>query len=377
MAICLYGATGYTGKLVTDELVRRGADFVLGGRSREKLEQLSEERGEGAPVRIASVDDPRSLRALLEGCEVLINCAGPFTLAGEPVVAAAVETGTHYVDSTGEQPFMKMVFDRYGEKAERKGVALVPALGFDYVPGDCIARLAAEGHEPLDELVVAYAVSGFGASIGTLRSTLEILKGGDVVYSDGGWRPAPGGIFRASFDFPEPIGRQVMSRYPSGEVITVPLHTDTRKVTSMLSAGGIAPHPILAPVVPFMMPGLAMALRTPLRGLISKAVGRLPAGPDEQDRKAARFTIVAQAKGADGSSGSGTVRGSDPYGLTAVTLVYGAERMADHGYDRAGALAPAAAYDPTAFLNYLGDHGVSWELDRGAPERPRAAARTA
>ena len=69
----------------------------------------------------------------------MINCAGPFNRSGEPVVAAAVQTGSHYVDSTGEQNFMKMVFDRYGEEAERRGVGLVPALGFDYAPGDCIA----------------------------------------------------------------------------------------------------------------------------------------------------------------------------------------------------------------------------------------------
>jgi hypothetical protein len=60
------------------------------------------------------------------------------------------------------------------------------------------------------------------------------------------------------------------------------------------------------------------------------------------------------------------VRGSDVYGLTAVTLVHGAELMSAPGYDLAGALGPAAAYDPEAFLNYLGDHGVSWELSAGA-----------
>ena len=63
----------------------------------------------------------------MDGCQVVINCAGPFTLAGETVVAAAVDTGTHYVDSTGEQPYMQSVFERHGPAAERAGVALVPA----------------------------------------------------------------------------------------------------------------------------------------------------------------------------------------------------------------------------------------------------------
>ena len=117
--IVLYGATGYTGRLVTQELVDAGAEFVLGGRNAEKLASLSRDLGQGAPTRAASVDDPESLRALLDGVDVLINCAGPFTLAGEPVVRAAVDAGVHYVDSTGEQPFIRMVFERYGAEAER------------------------------------------------------------------------------------------------------------------------------------------------------------------------------------------------------------------------------------------------------------------
>ena len=298
----------------------------------------------------------------------MISCAGPFTLAGHALVRAAIDTGTHYVDSTGEQPFIKLVFDSHGAAAERAGVALVPALGFDYSPGDCIARLTARGHEPLEELQLAYAVKGLGMSRGTMRSALEIIKGGDVVYEDGDWRPAPFGVFRANFEFPEPIGRQLMSRYPSGEVITVPHHTRTKRVVSMVTARMMAPHPALAPILPYTLPPLALTLRTPLRGVLGRAIGALPEGPSEAERRAAQFTVVAVARGEDGSERRGVVRGSDVYGLTAVTLVHGAELVSAPGYDRAGALGPAAAFDPEAFLNYLGDHGVSWELSVGTAQ---------
>lgn len=171
------------------------------------------------------------LRHLLDGADVVINCAGPFTLAGDALARTAIDTRTHYVDSTGEQTFIAALFDRHGPAAERAGVALVPALGFDYLPGDCIARIAAEGHEPLREIVLAYSVRGFGMTRGTMRSALEMMRGGDLVYEGGGWQPAPPGIVRASFGFPEPIGRQAVSRYPSGELITVPRHTRTRPRT--------------------------------------------------------------------------------------------------------------------------------------------------
>jgi short subunit dehydrogenase-like uncharacterized protein len=379
VTIVLYGATGYTGRLVADELVRRGLDHLLSGRNAEALARLSDDRG--VPFRAARLDDDRALRDLLDGAAVVINCAGPFTLAGDALVRAAIDTGTHYVDSTGEQPFIQMVFEGCGAPAERAGVALVPALGFDYAPGDCIAHLAARGHEPLEELVLAYAVSGFAMTRGTLRSGLEIMKGGDVVYENGGWRSAPAGVSRAHFDFPAPIGRQTMSRFASGEVITVPRHTRTRRVVALVTAATAAPHPALAPVLPYAMPVLGLALQTPLRPLLGRAVGLLPEGPSEEGRRAARFTIVALAHGEEGSSVQGIVRGSDVYGLTAAALVRGAELLSDPGFDRAGALGPAAAFAPAAFLNYLatvhpqtsqesaGDRGreppvdFSWELD--------------
>ncbi len=135
--IAVYGATGYTGRLIAGELRRRGAEVVLAGRNRPKLEILAEDLGGELAIREASLDDSAALRELLDPCAAVIACAGPFQLHGEPVLAAAVETGTHYLDTTGEQPFMLKVFEDYGPSAERAGVALVTAMGFDY---------AARGH---------------------------------------------------------------------------------------------------------------------------------------------------------------------------------------------------------------------------------------
>ena len=135
--IAVYGATGYTGRLVAAELRRRGAEAVLAGRNRPKLEILAEDLGGGLAIQEASLDDSAALRELLDPCAAVIACAGPFRLHGEPVLAAAVETGTHYVDTTGEQPFMLKVFEDYGPSAEQ-------ARGG---PGDGDGlRLRARGH---------------------------------------------------------------------------------------------------------------------------------------------------------------------------------------------------------------------------------------
>jgi short subunit dehydrogenase-like uncharacterized protein len=366
--IAVYGATGYTGKLVARELARRDLDFVLSGRSAGKLRALASDLGGDPPVRPASLDDRDALRHVLGDCAAVINCAGPFMRYGEPVVRAAVETGTHYVDTTGEQPFMQFIYERLDDAAKAAEVAVVPAVGFDYVPGDLISALAARGLEPLSEVVIAYAAQGFAATRGTLHSGLEMLRSGGLEYRDGALRPVGWRPRRVHFTFPAPIGRLAMLPYPSGEVLTVPRHTRTRKVVTLINAGVAAPPGMPEDLVPLTQPALALALHTPAKALADLAIDRLPEGPSEEQRRAARFTIVVIARGEDGRTGRGLVSGGDVYGLTAVTAVHSAVMMADSGYDRAGALSPASAFEPLEFLNYLGDHGVSFELDGVAEE---------
>ena len=357
--IAVYGATGFTGGLIAWELKRAGADLLVAGRDGGKLEVLSEELG-GVPFVAVSVDDPAGLREMLEPCSVVIACAGPFGLHGEPVVAAAAATGTHYLDTTGEQGFMRTVFDRYGARAAETGAALVSGMGFDYLPGDLIATLTADGMGPLEEIVVAYCVHGFAPTHGTALSGLEIMRGGDVVWSDGGWRPAPRSADGGRWRFPEPIGEQRMLRYPAGEQVTVPRHVETARVRTLLN-GMVVPPPLM-PVAAAASPLLGLAMRTPLRGAMGALIRRLPAAPSEQQRKASRFTISCEARGKAGAR-RGTVRGSDVYGLTAVSLAHGAMLCADPAYDRSGALAPAQAFDPASFLATLADIGVSFEVD--------------
>ena len=118
--ITVYGATGYTGKLVAAELASREVPFIVAGRNREKLEALADRLdGPGGKPESHAVatTDPRGLKELFARSGAVIACAGPFSLHGEPVLAAAVEAGTHYLDTTGEQPFVRLAFDTYRPKA--------------------------------------------------------------------------------------------------------------------------------------------------------------------------------------------------------------------------------------------------------------------
>jgi short subunit dehydrogenase-like uncharacterized protein len=374
--IAVYGATGYTGRLVARELERRGLDARLCGRSGGKLKALVGELGVDWECRAATIDDFAGLRRALDGAAAVINCAGPFTYYGSPVIEAAIDVGAHYCDTTGEQPYMQRVFEFLGGPASSAGVAVVPAVGFDYVPGDLACALAARGHEPVNDLTVAYAVTGFGATRGTLHSALEMIGGEQLEYRGGSWHQAGMSLRGETFDFGGDLGSQLVARYPGGEIVTVPRHVNVQNIRQRITASTFAPTPRATVAVPAITGLAALALKTPLGGAIDALIDRLPEGPSEDDRRASAFRIVAEAHGADGTTGRCEVRGRDVYGITAVMAVEFAHRMTEGGFAKRGALAPAQVVDPEKFLGFLADHDVTYDWQPPSrPEKRRTSSR--
>ena len=367
--IAVYGATGYTGRLVVAELAESGADLVVAGRSAEKLEALRTELGLEAPAVAARLDDPATLRDLLRDCAAVVNCAGPFVLHGEPVLRAAVETATHYLDTSGEQPWMKLAFERYGPGAAEAVVAVIPAMGFDYVPGDMLAALTAEGMGEVDEVTLAYGWFDFQPTRGTITTTLEIMSGEAVEWRKLQWLPAERPLGPATFEFPEPIGRQRMLRYPAGEQITVPRHVATRRVRTLLTAATFAPHPRLGGLMQLMARPTGLALRTPLKRAIRAAIGRLPEGPTPQQRAACNYDLVCEVTRGE-EMRRGVLHGTDTYGITAALIARGALAVAGSGFSGSGALAPSQAFDPRYFLAGLERFELSWRVEGAETREP-------
>ncbi|HSD23032.1 MAG TPA: saccharopine dehydrogenase NADP-binding domain-containing protein [Solirubrobacterales bacterium] len=359
--IAIYGATGYTGRLVTAELAEAGAALVISGRSRGKLDALAAETHGDVAVKEATLDDPSSLRSLLADCAVVVDCAGPFVRFGEPVLAAAVETRTHYLDTTGEQPYMKLAFERYGPGASDAEIAVIPAMGFDYVPGDMIASLTAQGMGDLDEISLHYCWEGFIPSQGTARTTVEIISDPGIEWRDGIWQKAQGGVNRGSYEFPAPIGRRGMVRYPAGEQITVPRHIRTENVRTSINASAFASERI-APLFALLMRPAGLAMRTPLKRLAQAALSRLPEGPTPAQRDRMRSMIVCEARRGE-IERRGVISCKDVYGLTAAAIRQGAVIAAGRGFDARGALAPSQAFEPKDFLEGLSGFDVRWNVE--------------
>src|SRR4051794_41481867 len=158
--IVLFGATGYTGARTAEALAARGARPVLAGRDPARLADLAGRLG-GLETARADVTDPAPLRALLGSGDVLVTTVGPFLQLGRAAVDAAVDAGAVYLDSTGEPPFVRRLFEDDGRRAAAAGAVLIPAFGLDYVPGNLAASLAlAEAGGPAHPGDGAHSMSG-------------------------------------------------------------------------------------------------------------------------------------------------------------------------------------------------------------------------
>jgi short subunit dehydrogenase-like uncharacterized protein len=326
------GATGYTGRLVVERARELGLALRLVGRRREALEQLARD---GEEIRVADARHEAELIDAFDGAFAVASTAGPFLEVGTKPVGAAIAVGAHYLDTSGEQAFARVVYEGFGESAEERDVVLLTSFGFDYVPGDLAARLAAEGlEEPLDEIVVAYATKGQVTSAGTRRTIGHVLGQPQVAW-DGRVVSSRFGKTTRRVRFPS--GERSVVEWGGTEPLTVPRHTRVRSVRSYFAA----PR------------ALAFAgLVAPLAAPFLRQSGRVGGNPSATGRASNSWTVVAEAR--RGSEGRrATLLGRDAYGLTALLVAHGARALRDGEARGVGALAPAEAFDVHVFAPRL------------------------
>src|SRR3954463_12968786 len=143
MRIVVFGATGYTGRLVAERLVAQGARPVLAGRDEARLSELASALG-GLETARADAMRQNSVFDLVESGDVLVSTVGPFVKWGLPAARAAIAAGATYLDSTGEAAFIRRVFEELDAPARRSGAALLTAMGYDFAPGSLAGALALE-----------------------------------------------------------------------------------------------------------------------------------------------------------------------------------------------------------------------------------------
>nr|WP_314546065.1 saccharopine dehydrogenase NADP-binding domain-containing protein [uncultured Massilia sp.] len=333
MKVAVLGATGYTGRLVAAELFRRNVDTRLLGRDEKALSGI-----EGArDVRAISLANPSSLVDALRGCDVVINCVAPFTDFGAPVVEAAIAAACNYVDTAGEQRWVRRVYDEFGPRAAAAGVTLMPAATDDGVPGDLIAALVARRLAEVETLRVHHALFDAGLSQGSMRSFGHIAASPPLAWQDGAWRETDAGA-REPAEFPRD-GEQPSWALPGPEVITIQRHVTARAIDATMNIDVVAA----------------------VSYLTDESIAAAPFGPSDDERHASRFTILAVASAPDGTAARGHVSGNDTYGSTALIAVEAAVRLGARGAP-VGAVPPSLAFEPAAFLDALKPFGIGWQV---------------
>jgi len=330
--LVVLGATGYTGRLVVERARELGLPLRLVGRRREALEQLARE---GEEIRVADACHEAQLIEAFDGAFAVASTAGPFLEVGTKPVGAAIAVGAHYLDTSGEQAFARVVSEGFGESAEERDVVLLTSFGFDYVPGDLAARLAAEGlEEPLDEVVVAYATEGQVTSAGTRRTIGHVMGQPQVAWEG---RVVSSRFGKTTRRVRFPTGERSVVEWAGTEPLTVPRHTRVQSVRSYFAA----PRAVA-------FAGLVAPLVAPL----VRQSGRVGGNPSAHQRAGNKWTVVAEARrGGEGSRA--TLVGRDTYGLAALLVAHGARALRDGEARGAGALAPAEAFDVHTFAPRL------------------------
>jgi|YNPBryunderm2012_1023409.scaffolds.fasta_scaffold02122_3 short subunit dehydrogenase-like uncharacterized protein len=331
----LYGASGYTGRLVAAEAVARGVPPILAGRSPAPVHAVG--RQLGLPVRVFPLDDGAATTRALEGVEAVLHCAGPFVWTSRPMLEACLAAGVHYLDVTGEIPVFEAVLAR-GEQARERGIAVVPGVGFDVVPTDCLAARLAAALPGANRLELAFAASGGGWSAGTMRTMIELLPLGGAERRDGRIVPVPAAAFTRRINFTH--RRLVGVSIPWGDVSTAFHTTGIPSVRVYLGLPAAAARRLRRLV------RLAPVLRwTPLRRSVQWLVARVVRGPDQQARATGRSYLWGEVRNGEGSWVQGRLVTPEGYALTAAAAVECVRRVLA-GAVPAGAWTPAQAFGP-------------------------------
>ncbi|WP_061298055.1 NAD(P)H-binding protein [Herbidospora cretacea] len=326
--VAVFGAYGHTGRFVVAELCERGYVPLLLGRDPARLRAQAEP---GLRAREASAEDPASLDRALDGAAAVINCAGPFAATAGPVIEAALRAGIPYVDVAAELEANLDTFTDFAERAA--GTLVVPAMAFYGGLGDLLVTTAMGGWTAADEVHIAYGLSSWHPTAGTLASGVVSdrrrggrrvrFTGGRLEYHDGA-RPT------LEWSFPAPLGPQnVFGEFTMADAVTVPSHLDVPEVRTYMTVKAAAD--------------------------LSAPGARPPAAVDGRGRSAQTFVVDVLVRSGDEERRIAAT-GQDIYAITAPLAVEAVERILTGRTKATGVASAGAAFDAFDFLRSLSAH---------------------
>ncbi|MFC7008215.1 saccharopine dehydrogenase family protein [Halalkalicoccus salilacus] len=340
--VLIYGSYGYAGALIARRAVDEGLSPTLAGRDAKRIEEQALELG--CEHRALSLEHPEVIEREVGAFDAVLNCAGPFSNTAEPLYSACLRAGTDYLDIAGEIDVLEAIAER-DRDAESADVTLLPGVGFDVVPADCLAGYLETRLPSATRLTLA--MDGLGTfSPGTIKAIIEELPRSGAIREDGAIRTVPAAWRTRQFDFGEGPKRAVT--VPWGDVSTA------------YYATGIPNIEVYA-TVPELAIGLMRRTRPlapafgskPFQWALKRAADAAFSGPTADERARSVTRIRGEVEDDDGNRAAARLLTPDTYDVTAHTAVEAAKRTLA-GEVGAGFQTPATAFGPDFVLEFDG-----------------------
>jgi short subunit dehydrogenase-like uncharacterized protein len=341
--LLLYGANGYTAGLIIEEALSKGIRPVLAGRSANALKPLADRFG--LDYRVFVLDSLPAIKEKLSDIAVVLHAAGPFIFTYQNMLQACLETGTHYLDITGEY----QVFEGCKLKdaaAKQAGIMVLPGVGFDVVPSDCLAAGLKEKMQDATHLKLSFASVKSGFSRGTAKTMVEGLHEGGMIRKDGKLTKVPAAFKVATIDYG--AFKIVAATIPWGDISTA--YTST----------GIPDIEVYMGATPALVTQMKRSnylhwlfkmrwVKNILKGQIDK---RKP-GPDEKQRTQGKTFFWGEVTNSKNESIVARMQTPEGYKLTAITAVLIAGKVLNGNF-KPGYQTPATAYGSGLILEVPG-----------------------
>jgi len=307
----LYGANGYTGQLIVAEALKRGLRPVLAGRNDEIIDALA--AGSGLESRVFDLDDPQATRDALEGICTVLHCAGPFSATSQQMIEACLQQHCNYLDITGEISVFANAH-RQSEDATRADIVLMPGVGFDVVPTDCLAAQLVKELPAATSLTLAFK-SGGRVSPGTAKTSIEGLAGGGCVRRDGKLKWVP--LAWKTREIPFAGRDHIAVTIPWGDVFTAFVSTGVPDIEVYMA---VPPSMVMRMKrLRMVRPLLAMQW---VQNMMKRRVEKQVSGPSTEQREKSRMQLWGEVRTADGRRVTADMTTPDGYDVT-VTAALG------------------------------------------------------
>ncbi|MGK7905218.1 MAG: trans-acting enoyl reductase family protein [Hormoscilla sp.] len=348
--ILLYGANGYTGSLIARLAVQRGLRPILAGRNEEKIKPLAAYLN--LEYRSLALNDTKALEAELQNVVAVLHCAGPFEQTWKAMVTACLRTKTHYLDITGEWSVFEAIAALDAE-AKAAGVMLLPGVGFDVVPSDCLAAHLKVRMPAAEKLAIALQMSADSGSLsagqlsrGTATTMVQGQSRPGMVRRGGVLTPVPAAWRTRTIDLGR--GPVFTTTIPWGDVSTAYYSTGIPDIEVYAALSPSTYRMMLASRYLGWFLGLPA-----VQNFQKRAIAKRPPGPTDLQRQQGRTLLWGEVEDKVGNKLVSRLQCPEGYTLTAITAVTIAEKVLA-GQLKAGFQTPSLAYGADLILSIEG-----------------------